>query len=131
MLYAYIWFCACAFYTYILFKFVFIPGYNNQMWSRAAGHVPYTSQNKHTYQKKLVAYPGIWCPKKTQKISRRRSTNQSACLSSNPTRRECPPTRLPNNEQLGEAGLPINLSIEQPSKTTTDSLASISTAGKS
>jgi hypothetical protein len=67
--------------------------------------------------------------------------------SSNPARRDCQPTRPPSNsarrdyrpthssnntaEQPGEVGLPINLSVEQPNKTTTNSPASTSIGGKS
>jgi hypothetical protein len=52
---------------------------------------------------------------------------------SNSARRDCRPTCSPNNttEQPGKKELPINLPAEQPSKSTTDSLVSTSTRGKS
>jgi hypothetical protein len=68
-------------------------------------------------------------------IGRGRTVDQPAQPTRSPSnsmRRDCRPTRSPNNtiEQPDEAGLPINLLVKQPSKTTTDSLVSTSIGEK-
>jgi hypothetical protein len=71
-------------------------------------------RNSKELHKRLGAtfgYQGTECLKEAQKASQKRPTN--------------PPV-----EQLGEARLPIDLPVEQTSKTTTESLTSTSTREK-